>query len=281
MTISVTAQISADAQLGEDCEIGDRATIMTAKLGARVHIAAGVVIPAGTIVGDDVRIEIGAVFEASAAGAPRLGRGVSVGGNATIAAGVEIGDHAVIRAGAAVTRAVPANTIVSGNPASIEGYVGAHVTAAARLSPATSMVEASAVRGVTIHRMPVITDMRGSLSVGEVGRDLPFVPHRYFLVYDVPSAEVRGEHAHRECHEFLICIRGSCSVVVDDGQARQEVMLDRANLGIYLPAMTWRMQYRYSADAMLLVFASQPYDNADYIRNYADFIALGDRGRVT
>ena len=96
------------------------------------------------------------------------------------------------------------------------------------------------------------------------------------MVFDVPNKEVRGEHAHRECHQFLICVRGSCAVVADDAMRRIEVVLDAPNRGMYLPPGTWGVQYKYSADALLLVFASHPYDATDYIRDYATFVALAN-----
>jgi dTDP-4-dehydrorhamnose 3,5-epimerase-like enzyme len=120
--------------------------------------------------------------------------------------------------------------------------------------------------------------MRGNLSVGEFEQTMPFIPKRYFLVFDVPSAETRGEHAHYRCKQFLICVRGRCSVVADDGRNREEFMLNKPDIGLYLPPMTWGIQYMYSADAMLLVFASEHYDKSDYIRDYAEFLGLvGER----
>lgn len=110
------------------------------------------------------------------------------------------------------------------------------------------------------------------LSAGEFGRDLPFMPKRYFVVFDVPSAEVRGEHAHRQCHQFLVCISGNMSVVVDDGTHREEFRLDRPDAGLHISPLVWATQYRYSPDAVLLVFASEHYDAADYIRNYDEFL---------
>lgn len=130
------------------------------------------------------------------------------------------------------------------------------------------------VGAVTLHRLPVIGDARGDLSVGEFERDIPFVPKRYFMVFDVPSEETRGEHAHRECHQFLICVRGRCAVIVDDGVRRRELVLDHLSIGLYLPPMTWGTQYKYSKDAVLMVFASHHYEATDYIRNYDDFVRL-------
>lgn len=130
-----------------------------------------------------------------------------------------------------------------------------------------------------IYTLPHIQDPRGSLSVGEFGRSIPFEAKRYFIVFDVPSGEVRGEHAHRECHQFLLCVKGSCMVIADDGSNRQEFVLDKPNVGAHLPPMTWGVQYNYSPDAVLLVFASHYYDDADYLRNYDEFAKLVKDGK--
>ena len=187
----------------------------------------------------------------------------------------------MVAAGAVVTRSVPPNAIVRGNPARITGYVDS----AGNEAPIDDVPEAASVtptraHGVTRHVLPLMHDSRGDLSVGEFEQHVPFAPKRYFMVFNVPAESVRGEHAHRECHQFLLCVRGSCHVVVDDGGAREEIVLDRPNAGLYVPPMVWGTQYRYSADAVLLVFASHYYDPADYIRNYRDFVAAagGDDG---
>lgn len=122
--------------------------------------------------------------------------------------------------------------------------------------------------------LPIISDPRGNLSVGEFERQIPFAVKRFFVVYQVPLVEVRGEHAHRECHQFLICLRGRISVIGDDGFRREECVLDRPDVGFYMPPMTWGTQYKYSPDAVLLVFASHYYDSADYIRDYDEFLRL-------
>lgn len=128
------------------------------------------------------------------------------------------------------------------------------------------------VRGVDVYRFPWIKDPRGDLTVGEFESEFPFLPKRYFIVSGVPSGEFRGEHAHKQCHQFLICAYGQCSVTVDDGKAHLEVMLDKPNVGIYVPPMIWTTQRQYSADAALLVFASELYDPGDYIREYGAFL---------
>jgi dTDP-4-dehydrorhamnose 3,5-epimerase-like enzyme len=130
------------------------------------------------------------------------------------------------------------------------------------------------VRGVRLFELPFISDPRGNLTVGEFEKTIPFRPLRYFITFDVPNARIRGEHAHRECEQFLICVRGSCAVVVDDGQQREEILLDRPTLGIYVPPMIWATEYKHTSDSTLMVFASEYYDPEDYIRNYAEFTTL-------
>jgi len=88
-----------------------------------------------------------------------------------------------------------------------------------------------------------------------------------------PGKEVRGEHAHRALQQVLICLKGSLSVMVDDGKSRDQVLLDGPHLGLYVPAMVWASQYRFTEDAVLLVLASDVYDAADYIRSYDEFLA--------
>ena len=122
--------------------------------------------------------------------------------------------------------------------------------------------------------LPDIQDVRGNLTVGEFDNHIPFAAKRFFIVYQVPLVEMRGEHAHRECHQFLICVRGRISVIGDDGRNRQEHVLDRPSVGFYMPPMTWGTQYKYSPDAVLLVFASHYYDPDDYIRDYEEFRRL-------
>ena len=119
--------------------------------------------------------------------------------------------------------------------------------------------------------LPNIVDARGNLTVGEFGNQIPFEAKRYFIVYQVPLVEMRGEHAHRKCHQFLICVRGRISVAGDDGSGRKEFVLDRPSIGFYMPPMTWGGQFNYSPDAALLVFASHHYDSSDYIRDYEEF----------
>lgn len=130
------------------------------------------------------------------------------------------------------------------------------------------------VRGVRLVELTDITAENGSLVVGEYPRQLPFTVERIFTLFDIPRGEVRGTHAHRECEQFLICVRGSVTALVDDGSRREEVVLDHPSIGLYMPALTWGTQREYSADAVLVVLASLPYDADDYVHDYEEFQAL-------
>lgn len=275
------------AKIGQDNNICSHCLIENdVVLGDRVTIESGVQLWDGLRVGNDVFIGPNASFANDRFPRSRqkldkflvttIHDGASIGAGAVVLPGLEIGRNAMVAAGAVITRSVPPNAVVEGNPAKIVGYVNAACGEDTSAAPAKVEVGTSAthVKGVMLHRLPRVPDIRGSLTVGEFDRSIPFAAKRYFMVFDVPSVETRGEHAHHECHQFLICVRGSCAVVADDGINRQEFQLDSPDVGIHLPPMVWGIQYKYSADAVLLVFASHYYDSADYIRNYADFLAM-------
>jgi acetyltransferase-like isoleucine patch superfamily enzyme len=252
-----------------------------ARIGPGCRIGPGAVVPPGCILAGDVTVGPNAVFvEPDGANGQRPARaesGVRIGASAVIHPDLTLAAGVVVRPGSVVTRSVPHGAIVEGNPATIVGYVDAErsLDVPAPIIDGTfeGPVRATPVDGVTLHRLKVVPDLRGNLTVGEFERDIPFLPLRYFIVFGVPSLETRGEHAHRCCHQFLICVRGSCAVVADDGRRRVEVRLDSLGTGLYLPPMVWGIQYKYSADAALLVFASHHYDPADYIRDYGEFLS--------
>ncbi len=286
------AHVLPGARIGRDCNICDGVFVENdVSVGDRVTVKCGVQLWDSLVVEDDVFIGPNATLtndrfprskvHPDSFATTVLRRGASIGANATILPGLEIGAGAMVGAGAVVTRSVPPNAIVVGNPARITGYVSvggpaeaSHPEAVPRRAGLHPSVIETGVGGATLHRLRAVQDMRGNLSVGEFGPDIPFTPKRYFMVFDVPTREVRGEHAHKRCHQFLICIKGSCGVLLDDGRSRQEYTLDSPDLGIHMPAMVWGTQYRYSPDAVLLVFASEFYDPEDYIRSYDAFLSL-------
>lgn len=286
------AHVLPGARIGSDCNICDHVFIENdVVIGDRVTIKCGVQLWDGLRVADDVFIGPNATFSNDKYPQSKkyqahvlkthIGRGASIGSGANVLPGLRIGARAMVGAGSVVTRDVPTRAIVSGNPARIVGYVDtprrpAEATAR-QADPGGAAIQPTGVPGVTLHRLVLVDDIRGSLSAGEFAAHVPFSPQRYFMVFDVPGKDVRGEHAHRKCHQFLVCARGSVSVVVDDGEASEEVTLDAPNLGLYLPPMVWAIQYKYSSDALLLVFASDPYDPDDYIRDYDEFRTLVGR----
>ncbi len=281
-----------DAKIGKDVNICSHCLIENdVVIGDRVTVKSGVQLWDGLRIGDDVFIGPNVTFTNDKYPRSkiypnifletRIEKSASIGGGAVILPGIVIGVGAMVGAGAVVTKSVPPYAIVTGNPARIVGYVEGsfsnietYTTDLKSSLPLGQLITRLNVGDVTLHRLKMVPDMRGDLSVGEFEKDIPFVPKRYFLVFNVPSEKTRGEHAHRKCHQYLICVKGSCSVVVDDGLSRREVKLDSPELGLHLPPMTWGIQYKYSPDAVLLVFTSDYYDASDYIRNYQEFISL-------
>lgn len=287
------AHVLAGARIGQNCNLCDHVFVEgDVVIGDNVTVKCGVQLWSGLRVGNGVFIGPNATFtndpfprsKQHLAEFPQtvLEDGCSIGANATILPGVRIGRGAMVGAGAVVTQSVPAFAIVTGNPARITGYVGSAgrarpKPAAAPSRSAEAVAQKTSVAGVTLWRLPHHADMRGELGVVEQGKQIPFPVKRHFFVYNVPSPEVRGQHAHRRCHQFLICLNGSCSVVADDGRSREEFLLDDRQLGLHLPPLTWGVQYRYSKDAVLLVLASHPYEPDDYIRDYDEFVKIALR----
>jgi UDP-2-acetamido-3-amino-2,3-dideoxy-glucuronate N-acetyltransferase len=284
------AHVLPKAVIGKDCNICDGVFVENdVVVGDRVTVKCGVQLWDGVRLEDDVFVGPNATFTNDPM--PRSRRhlakypvttvraGASIGANATILPGLTIGAGAMVGAGAVVTGSVPPHAVVVGNPARIVRYVDADGgdSEARTAAPAAAVVGAAPevrVRGVQLIRSPLIRDLRGNLSAREVGKGLPFVPQRMFAVFDVPSRKVRGEHAHRQCDQFLLAMAGSVAVVCDDGIQRQEFVLDSPEVGLLLPHMVWGIQYKYSENALLMVLASHPYDAADYIRDYDEFSRL-------
>jgi len=278
------AHILSGAVIGQDCNICDGVFVENDVLiGDRVTLKCGVQVWDGIRLEADVFVGPNVTFSNDPF--PRskqkpeefmqtiVQRGASIGANATILPGIQIGAHAMVGAGAVVTRDVPPYAIVVGNPARIHGYVSATNTKAIHAPKFTAEPLTLSVSRAKLIDLPHIVDMRGGLSFGEYDQHLPFAPKRYFVIFDVPSMEVRGEHAHKAQHQFLVCLKGSCAVVLDDGTHRDEILLDRPGLGLYIPPMIWGIQYKYTADAVLLVLTSDVYDANDYIRDYDLFVS--------
>ena len=117
-------------------------------------------------------------------------------------------------------------------------------------------------------------DDRGQLVAVEEGKDIPFRVKRVYYIYDTLPGVRRGFHAHKHLQQVLICVHGSCKIHLDNGHEQQEVTLDSPAEGLYLANDMWREMYDFSQGAVLLVLASELYDESDYIRNYDDFLAM-------
>lgn len=113
---------------------------------------------------------------------------------------------------------------------------------------------------------------KGNLTVIDSNSDFPFVPKRIFYLYDIVGGESRGAHAHKECHQFLVAASGSFEVLLDDGQYKRQIFLNRPNIGLHIPPGVWASEMNFSSGAICLVSASHPYNEKDYIRNYDDYL---------
>jgi len=280
------AVIGADVNVCSHCLIENDVVI-----GDRVTIKSGVQVWDGLRIEDDVFIGPNVTFSndkfprskvySDSFAETAILKGASIGAGATILPGIVIGAGAMVGAGAVVTKSVPPNAIVIGTPARIVSYTNAESSSKNGSSLKSDFLVTKGelsidigIGGVQLFRMNLVQEVAGSLSVGEFSKEIPFDAKRYFLVFNVPTAVTRGAHAHHKCHQFLICVKGSCAVVVDDGRNRKEILLDTADKGVYMPPLTWGIQYKYSEDAVLLVFASDYYDPDDYIRDYSEYSAL-------
>lgn len=142
-----------------------------------------------------------------------------------------------------------------------------------------TVIETCSVRGVHLFEMRHVVDhVRGHLTALEFAQELPFVPQRIFMTYGMPSLCTRGEHAHRMCEQFLVCVKGECHVIVDDGENREEFCLNRPTFGLHVPPMVWAQEHQHSPDSVLMVLASRPYEVEDYIRDYRQFLSTLKEG---
>ena len=117
-------------------------------------------------------------------------------------------------------------------------------------------------------------DDRGMLVALEEGREIPFEVKRVYYLYDTVPGVRRGFHAHKCLEQILVCVHGSCKVHLDNGKETEEVELNSPYEGLYVPNDMWRELYDFSPDAVLMVLASELYDEADYIRDYDEFLRL-------
>jgi acetyltransferase-like isoleucine patch superfamily enzyme/dTDP-4-dehydrorhamnose 3,5-epimerase-like enzyme len=261
-SVDEQAFVDGDASLADDVTLG-----VGARLLGHVQVGTGVKVAANAVLGQVDSAEDDRVV---------VGRGASIGANATVLSGLTIGRGAVVAPGSVVESDVPAHAVVRGSPARIVSYVDAIPEPTEPEIDLSSLWEPTktGVDGVVLYPLTYARDLRGSLSALEF-EGLPFAPRRMFAVYGVPDESVRGAHAHRRCGQLLVCMSGEARCIADDGRgSRQAFVLSTSKAGLYLPSMVWGMQYGYTHDACLVVLAELPYDPDDYIRDYEEFVAL-------
>ena len=117
-------------------------------------------------------------------------------------------------------------------------------------------------------------DDRGMLVALEEQNDIPFRVRRVYYMYDTKDGVHRGFHAHKNLKQILICIHGSCKVLLDNGKEKKIVSLEKPYEGLYIPHNMWREMYDFSSDAVLMVLASEKYREEDYIRDYDQFLLM-------
>ena len=107
--------------------------------------------------------------------------------------------------------------------------------------------------------------------------NVPFKIKRVYFIFDTNDGVSRGLHAHKDLKQVVICVKGSCRLVLDDGKSKESIILDSPNKGIYIDNSKWREMHDFSEDCILLVLASKVYDESDYIRHYKDFLKLVEK----
>lgn len=123
-----------------------------------------------------------------------------------------------------------------------------------------------------IINLPKMVDPRGNLTVAEQLKDVPFSMSRAYWVYDVPSGECRGGHAHKHCREFIVAVSGSFTVTLTNGREERTFMLNHPYQGLLVNTDVWRTLDDFSSGAVCLVLAEDPFDEDDYIRDYQDYL---------
>jgi dTDP-4-dehydrorhamnose 3,5-epimerase-like enzyme len=125
-----------------------------------------------------------------------------------------------------------------------------------------------------IKKHTVLGDERGQLIAIESGIHVPFEIKRVFYIYGTQPDVSRGQHSHHKTKQYLIAVNGSCKVTLDDGKQKITHLLNQPNIGLFQDALVWGSMHDFSSDCVLLVFANEYYNDADYIRSYVDFSRL-------
>ena len=134
------------------------------------------------------------------------------------------------------------------------------------------------VANTKIINLPVFSDAEyGSLIAVEAMESIPFEVRRVYYIYAVPNSKERGYHSHNRLEQVLICVNGSVKIRVSTPDNMEEIILDSPESGLYIGPMVWRVMYDFSPDAVLLVLASEHFDESDYIRDYDSYIEKAEK----
>jgi dTDP-4-dehydrorhamnose 3,5-epimerase-like enzyme len=135
----------------------------------------------------------------------------------------------------------------------------------------------ASVFNCSVIELSKINNRAGNITPVQENKDVPFDIKRVYYLYDVPSGETRGGHAHKGLYQLIVAASGSFDVVLDDGKNKRTITLNRPNYGLYVTPYIWRELINFSSGSVLLVLASLKYDEDDYIRDYSNFLALTNK----
>ena len=127
-----------------------------------------------------------------------------------------------------------------------------------------------------IIKFKTLGDERGSLIAIEEGYNTPFEIKRVYYIFNTKEGVERGFHAHKKLKQIAIAVRGSCIFVLDDGKKKEEIVLNNPNQGLYIEGLIWHKMKNFSKDCVIVVIASEHYDESDYIRDYNEFLKLAE-----
>jgi len=184
----------------------------------------------------------------------------------------------MIGAGAVVTKNVVASSVVAGNPAKHIRYIQQQISTVSP-SPTSSSTTSIAtteitVSGVQLLKFPDFKNATGTLCFGQYQTHIPWIIKRFFMIYDTPANASRGHHGHKYAAQLMICVAGQVSVLLDDGENRQEVLLSSPDVGLLLSPMIWSSQVYRMTGSVLLVLTPEEHAPEHYIHDYTAFLAL-------
>ena len=130
-----------------------------------------------------------------------------------------------------------------------------------------------------LEEFKVLGDHRGQLVALEANRQIPFDVKRVFYIYGTQEGVPRGNHSHYKTKQFLVAVNGSCKVTLDNGKEKETFDLNKPNLGLFQDALIWGTMHDFSSDCVLVVLASEHYDESDYIRDYDNFLEKVKNGK--